>query len=142
MQSLQKSCHVWQDGQVHGKEVGVNMTDRWLRHTEDGFIYGWTDSLAQHPKLREVSEFEAFPDKYMPPETATRIVKGRAKPVKVEAPVVPEKPLMTTEEILASMAQPPLESTRAGLDLGVLDAGDEPDFNNPELNAEASRGLS
>ena len=117
------------------------MTERWLRHTEDGFIYGWTEDLAKHPKLREVSEEEAFPEKFVPAETVTRITKGRAKPVKVEAPVVPEKPLMNTEEILASMAPAQTEEVRAGLDLGILDAGDEPDFSHPDLDAEAARGL-
>lgn len=117
------------------------MTERWLRHTDDGFIYGWTEDLAKHPKLREVSDEEAFPEKYIPTETTARITKGRAKPVKVEAPVLPEKPLMSTEEILASMAPAQPEEPRAGLDLGILDAGDEPDFNNPDLDAEANRGL-
>jgi hypothetical protein len=126
---------------MYGKEVGVNMTERWLRHTEDGFLYGWTESLAKHPKLREVSDEEAFPEKYMPTETTARITKGRAKPVKVEAPVVPEKPLMSTEEILQSFKDDAPVSTVAGLDLGVMEF-DEYKFQNSELDAEASRGLS
>ena len=115
------------------------MTDRWLRHSDDGFIYGYTEDLAKHPKLREVTALEAFPEQYMPPEASARITKGRAKPAKVETKVVPEKPLMDTEEILASMKALE-EPARVGLDLGIL-SSDEPEFGNPDLDAEAARGL-
>ena len=117
------------------------MTDRWLRHSEDGFIYGWTEGLAKHPMLREVTAQEAFPELNIPVETVVRIAKGRQKPEPKKKFEAPDAVAMTDiDEILQSFKDEAPISTVAGLDLGVMDF-DEHKFHNPELDAEASRGL-
>lgn len=54
------------------------MEQRWLKHEDDGYIFGWTPGLAAHPKLREVSKEEAFPDKYAPKKLVAK-AKRRTK---------------------------------------------------------------
>ena len=39
---------------------------RWLRHVDDGTIYPYTESMAGNPAVEEVSEEQAFPEKYIP----------------------------------------------------------------------------
>ena len=40
------------------------MKQRWLRNINDGFIYGWDEYIAQNPLVEEVTEEEAFPDRF------------------------------------------------------------------------------
>jgi hypothetical protein len=83
---------------------------RWLRHKIDGTIYGWDQILAKHPKLEEVSEEVAFPERFETPEVRKRIARVKSS----------KKKLLTL----------------AGDDMET-----EPTYNNPELDADASRGL-
>ena len=39
---------------------------RWLRHVDDHQVFHYTDILAKHPKMEEVPEEIAFPEKFMP----------------------------------------------------------------------------
>jgi hypothetical protein len=39
---------------------------RYLRHREDGFLYEWHPILAAHPKLEEITEEQAFPERFIP----------------------------------------------------------------------------
>lgn len=83
---------------------------RWLRHKIDGTIYGWDPILGKHPKLEEVSEVEAFPEKQETPEIRKRIARVKSS----------KKKLLTL--------------SGDGMET-------EPTYNNPELDADASRGL-
>lgn len=83
---------------------------RWLRHKLDGTIYEWDPILGKHPKLEEVSEAEAFPERFETPEIRKRIARVKSS----------KKKLLTL----------------TGDDMEL-----EPTYNNPELNADASRGL-
>jgi hypothetical protein len=87
------------------------MTQRWLKHTADGYIFGWTESLAKHPDLVEVSEEEVFPERFLKAEQVERVKKTRAA-----------------------------RKTKA-LDLSTDDIPDGPVYNSPELEADASRDL-
>lgn len=67
---------------------------RWLRHKTDGTIYGYTAHFANNPLVEEVSEEEAFPERFLTEKQKAR--KGRkakvdlsTEPTKVEA-VTPE----------------------------------------------------
>lgn len=42
---------------------------RWLRRKSDGVIYGWHEVLSKQSELEEVSEEEAWPERYadLPP---------------------------------------------------------------------------
>jgi hypothetical protein len=84
---------------------------RWLKHVDDGFIFGWSAGLAAHPKLVEVTEEEAFPERYVKPEQVAQVKKTRAARKIAE-------PALTTDDI-----------------------PDGPEYASPELNEDASRGL-
>lgn len=51
------------------------MSNRWLRNIEDGTIYGWSEILAENPKCEEVTEEQAFPEKFKPKKQASRKAK-------------------------------------------------------------------
>jgi len=62
------------------------MAGRWLRNIVDGTIYGWNEILAENPKTEEVTEEQAFPEKFM-----TKEQKGRKAKVKLETKNIPTK---------------------------------------------------
>ena len=45
---------------------------RWLKHVDDGQIFQHTDNLAKHPKMEEVTEKEAFPERFLTSKQKTR----------------------------------------------------------------------
>jgi hypothetical protein len=67
---------------------------RYLRNKRDGFIYDYTELLAENPMVEEVSEEEAFPEKFIPKKQA-----GRKSGLKLETPEVPEAPAVTNEDL-------------------------------------------
>lgn len=84
---------------------------RWLKHRVDGTIYEWDSILDKHPKLIEVSEQEAFPERFIPVAAIEAVAKKRGR------------------------------SSKAALALYTDDIPEEPGYTNVELNAEASKGL-
>jgi len=38
---------------------------RWLRNKNDGEIYEWDEILAENPLTEEVTEEQAFPEKFL-----------------------------------------------------------------------------
>jgi len=61
------------------------MAGRWLRNIKDGEIYGWNEILADSPLTEEVTEEQAFPEKFLPKKE-----KGRKTKVKLKTEVIPE----------------------------------------------------
>ena len=55
------------------------MKQRWLRNINDGFIYGWDHYMAQHPLVEEVTEEEAFPERFLQPAQVQRAKATRVK---------------------------------------------------------------
>ena len=73
------------------------MTTRWLRNKIDGEIYGWNEILAENPRTEEVTEEEAFPEKFMPKKQ-----KGRKSKVDLavdEFKIKEEPESSITEEV-------------------------------------------
>ena len=68
------------------------MAGRWLRNTIDGTIYGWNEILAENPKTEEVTEEQAFPEKFM-----TKEQKGRKTKVKLETKEIEEPSNISAE---------------------------------------------
>jgi len=58
----------------------------YLRHKRKGTIYSYNQYLAEHPDVVEVTEEEAFPERFAPKEA-----KGRKAKVDLST-VVPEPP--------------------------------------------------
>lgn len=56
------------------------MDDKFLKHRKDGTIFGWTELLAKHPDLMEVTPEEAYPEKFMPKKVRARAA-ANPKPV-------------------------------------------------------------
>lgn len=69
------------------------MSGRWLKNTVDGEIYEWDEILADNPKTVEVTEEQAFPEKFIPKKQ-----KGRKSKVALETEV-PEEPDNTPPEL-------------------------------------------
>lgn len=60
---------------------------KYLRHKTKGTIYSWNGYLAEHPNLEEVSEEQAFPEKFAP-----KVAKGRKAKVSLTTDDIPEAP--------------------------------------------------
>lgn len=90
------------------------MSDKlYIRVKSDGFIYDWNPIMAASPECEEITEQEAFPDRFMTASAAKKIADLN-KPKRGRGP-------------------------RKGLDLAT-DIPEEPVYTDPELAAEASRG--
>lgn len=88
------------------------MTKMFLRNKKDGFIYGWNEILAQNPLCEPVTEEEAFPERFVDPARVAAVKKTRAR-----------------------------RKTKA-LDLSTESIPSEPKRVAPEIEANASKGLS
>ena len=67
-----------------------------MRYLKDksGFIYEWNEILAENPSCVEVTEEEAFPEKFIPKKQA-----GRKSGLKLETKEIPEEPVATNDEL-------------------------------------------
>jgi hypothetical protein len=70
------------------------MAERWLRNIHDGEIYRWNDILAKNPDTEEVTEEQAFPEKFM-----TKKQKARKPKVDLKTESIPEEPDNFSEEL-------------------------------------------
>lgn len=76
---------------------------RYLRNKVDGFIYEWNDILAKHPKCEEVTEEEAFPERFVTP--AVEKAKRRAKKLDLAGDDTGENTPYTPPELAADAAR-------------------------------------
>lgn len=67
---------------------------RYLRNKKDGFIYDWNPILAENPLCEEVTEEEAFPEKFIP-----KAQKGRKSKLTLDTDEIPEEPAVVNEEL-------------------------------------------
>lgn len=81
--------------------------ERWLRHRQHGTIYGWDPILAANPKVEEVTEQEAFPEKFITPHVEQQIKKARGRPKKLDLTTIdiPEKPVYTNPVLNADASR-------------------------------------
>lgn len=95
------------------------LPDRYLRNKVDGTIYHWNETLAQNAKCEEVTEQQAFPERFAKPIIETEAVAtglGEARKRTKSKPLA--EGLMTTSENM-----PPEQ------------------LHNPDLGADASRNM-
>lgn len=78
---------------------------RWLKHADDGYIFPWREDLAQHPKLTEVTEEEAFPEKFAPKKLIKRATSKKKKPLNVSTDDIPEEPAYSSPELEADASR-------------------------------------
>lgn len=63
------------------------MATKFLKHKLNGRIYSYHKHLAENPDFYEVSEQEAYPEKFVPKEQ-----KGRKPKMSLKTKKVPEEP--------------------------------------------------
>ncbi len=67
---------------------------RYLRNTNDGFIYDWNPVLAENVLCEEVTEEEAFPERFIP-----KTQKGRKARIDLSTEDIPEEPAIENIEL-------------------------------------------
>lgn len=75
---------------------------RYLRNKKDGFIYEWDAILAKNPLCEEVTEEEAYPERFVKPEAVEKAKRTRRRTKKtldLETKDVPEEPVYTMAEL-------------------------------------------
>lgn len=60
---------------------------KYLRHKVKGTVYGWSMNLANSPNIEEVSEEQAYPERFAP-----KVAKGRKAKVSLTTDDIPEPP--------------------------------------------------
>jgi hypothetical protein len=67
---------------------------RYLRNKRDGFIYDWNPILAENAVCEEVTEEEAFPERFIP-----KAQKGRKSKIDLSTEDIPEEPAVENTEL-------------------------------------------
>jgi hypothetical protein len=100
-------------GQPVVRKPNMGHEGRWLRHVDDGQIFHYTDTLAKNPKVEEVTEKEAFPERFMTKKQKNRKseLDLSTDPKKVEKA---KKPKKKTKAALASDASKGLPAKGKG----------------------------
>lgn len=80
---------------------------RYLRHKKDGFIYGWHPILAANELCEEISEQEAFPERFVPPHVTLDVVKAKQRKgaLDLSTASIPEPPVYTPPELAADASR-------------------------------------
>jgi len=80
---------------------------RYLRNKKDGFIYEWDPILGKNPSCEEVSEEEAFPEKFLKPSVVEKVKRGRKRKgeLNLSTDDIPEEPLYTSPELAADASR-------------------------------------
>lgn len=80
---------------------------RYLRNKRDGFIYEWDPILDKNPMCEEVTEEEAFPEKFLKPVVVEKVKRGRKKKGQLDlfTDDIPEPPDYTPPELAADASR-------------------------------------
>lgn len=80
---------------------------RYLRNRKDGFIYDWHPILAQNELCVEVTEEEAYPERFVKPEVVEKVEKVRTRRGKLDLATadVAEPPAITNPDIAADASR-------------------------------------
>lgn len=80
---------------------------RYLRHRLDGWIYDWNPILAQNSLCEEVTEEEAYPERFTKPEAVEKVKKSRKRKGTLDLSTddIPEVPSYTPPELAADASR-------------------------------------
>ena len=85
------------------------MTIRYLKSRTDGWIFEWDEILAKNDKLYEVTEEEAYPERFIPTEVIEKVEQKRGRKrkdvVNLFTDDIPEEPAYTNDELNADASQ-------------------------------------
>lgn len=76
---------------------------KYLRNVKDGTIYEWHPVLAKNALCQEVTEEEAFPERFATP--AVEKAKRRTKKIDLSTDDIPEPPVYTSPELSADASR-------------------------------------
>jgi hypothetical protein len=76
---------------------------KYLRNKNDGFIYEWHPVLAKNALCEEVTEEEAYPERFV--TSAVARARKRSQPIKLETDDIPEPPVYTSPELSADASR-------------------------------------
>ena len=80
---------------------------RYLRHRLDGWIYDWNPILAQNSLCEEVTEEEAYPERFAKSEVVEQVKKSRKRKGTLDLSTddIPEVPSYTPPELAADASR-------------------------------------
>ena len=80
---------------------------RYLRNIKDGTIYEWHPILAENPSCEEVTEEQAFPERFVKPEVVSRVrkVQARKGALNLATTDIPEDRPYTSPELEAEASR-------------------------------------
>lgn len=80
---------------------------RYLRNKKDGFIYDWHPILAQNSLCEEVTEEQAYPERFLEPEVVEKVEKVRTRRGKLDLTTaeVVEPPPVVNQDIAADASR-------------------------------------
>ena len=82
---------------------------RYLRSLNNNVIFDWNPILADNPVCVELSEEEAFPERFLKPEVVQQVEEKRKKrgrpPLSLGTDDIPEAPVYTPPELAAEAAK-------------------------------------
>jgi hypothetical protein len=83
------------------------MKQRYLRNRNDGFIYDWHPILAANPLCEEVTEEQAYPERFVKAEAVEQVTRGRRKKGALDLSTgdIPEPPSYTPPELAADASR-------------------------------------
>lgn len=82
---------------------------RWLRNIKDGTIYAYSEYLAGNPSVTEVSEEQAFPERFVPAKQ-----RGRKTTVNLDGADAPVEPAVTNAALAEEVTKDLAKATRKG----------------------------
>ncbi len=77
---------------------------KYLRNKNDGFIYEWHPILAKNSLCEEVTEEEAFPERFAPPVVMEK-AKRRTKKIELVADDNLTEPVYSSPELSADASR-------------------------------------
>ena len=74
---------------------------RYLRSKNNGAIFEWNQVLADNPACVEISEIEAFPERFIPEQVVEKVKRGRKPKIDLSTPEddIPDPPHYTDPEL-------------------------------------------
>lgn len=75
---------------------------KYIKNKVDGTIYEWDEILAKNPKCEEVTEEQAYPERFIKAEMNDTVkkVRGRTKTsLSLDTEEIPEPPEFSNEEL-------------------------------------------
>ena len=76
---------------------------KYLRNKNDGFIYEWNEILSKNVLCEEVTEEEAYPERFLTPSVEK--AKRRTKRLELSTDDIPEEPVYTSPELSADASR-------------------------------------